>query len=51
MSALSPVCNGFLRFTAGATPADLHVVAVYLDCMTMPLQVCSDQNKCNQLSI
>ena len=26
--ALSPACNGFLRFTSGATPADLLVVSM-----------------------
>ena len=33
---LSPECNGFLRFTSGATPADLSVanMAVELLCPT-----------------
>ena len=31
MRALSPACSGFLRFTSGATPADLLAVSIEVE--------------------
>ena len=31
LCALSPVCNGFLRFTSGATPADLLAISMAVE--------------------
>ena len=50
LHALSPVCNEFLRFTTGATPADLLVASMaarHIPYMHVPGVGCQDSIMCN----